>query len=241
MMAELESLLSSTGKEASFGREKSKWGMKIGRTKQAAFVWNEESMLMLLQPLRGQSAAMMLLLRAMNAVSMSGMLQILEGGRGTLEVVKSGAASLRGVEEKRGGSRYPGSLFEMDPAEAGKAMSIYDLFGSSLDEPQSPKGLDARENVEVLGDRRSLAGQVKLPFRNKPANVAYSEAVSLNADPQELRSPPQASGPPLDPISVAARKPLASPLSPMPPGAQPQPPADRNLVQEPVLEDSPWL
>lgn len=168
----------------------------------------------------------------MDAMSMERMLQILEGGRGTLEIVKSSAASLREAEEKRGGKRYPESVSEMNRAEAGEAMSIYDLFESSVDEPPSPKRSDAR---------RSLADQTRLSIRNEPPMIAESEAVSLNGGLREARSPSQVSTPPPHTITVISRKRLPSPLSPMPPGAQPQPPADRNLVQEPVFEDSPWL
>ncbi|KAH8590959.1 beta-lactamase/transpeptidase-like protein [Bisporella sp. PMI_857] len=95
---------------------------KLGRMGKARYVWREDSMVALLGQMRGQSAALGILLKAVEFTSIDRIRQILESGRPVFRAVERDSASIR---ETNTSKRYPKSIAEMSMA---KPESIYDII-----------------------------------------------------------------------------------------------------------------
>lgn len=100
----------------------------MGKGKRAKYVWKEESMNELLLQLRGQSSALMLLLKAFDSSSIEQILRVVQSGQQTFQKVKRGAESIR--------SEYPEEKY---------AESILDI---AFDDTKTIYSIDPTEDSE---------------------------------------------------------------------------------------------
>ncbi|OAP58341.1 hypothetical protein AYL99_07431 [Fonsecaea erecta] len=83
---------------------------RLARGKKIKYVWKEDTMNELLEQLRGQSAALNLLLRALDSSSIDQILSILRSGQDTFHQVQRGAASIRQTHPQE---HYAESILDM--------------------------------------------------------------------------------------------------------------------------------
>ena len=143
----------------------------IKKSKRIRYLWNEGTMKDLLDQLRGQSAALEFLLKALDSSSIDMILSILESGRLTFKKVEDDATSIRTAHPER---KYAGSIVHLHLNDDTK--SIYTLMGQDSDQKVIYTLMGQEANVS----RNSSSISRYLPSKGKSSLLFQSPQAADN-------------------------------------------------------------